>query len=222
MGQFHDNTFPNEDGGYRVARDELLKAEIDLRKQIEAVAAMRRALPPGGVAEDYEFTSSSGRVRLSELFENGRESLVIYSFMYGPDWEAPCPMCTAMLDGMDGQIPHVRQRVNFAVVAKAPIAKIEAFAESRGWSNLPLLSSEGNTYNADYFAENDEGQWPMINVFHRSGAEVRHTWGSELFLTPPDDGLHNRHADLIWPLWAVFDMTPEGRGTDWYPALSYD
>lgn len=221
-GKYHNNQFPNEDASYRAARDELLAAETALRKQIEAVAEMRRGLPPGGMAEDYEFESPAGPVKLSGLFEDGKDSLVIYSYMFAPEAESPCPMCTSLLDSLDGQTGHITRRINFAVVAKSPIEKVQKFAADRGWTDLKFLSSLNNSYNVDYFAENENGQWPMINVFQKTPDGVRHTWGSELFLTPPDDGLHNRHADLIWPLWAMFDLTPGGRGTDWYPALSYD
>jgi len=224
MDRFHDKRFPNEDDAYRAARNKLLEAEIDLRRQTEAVAEMRRALPAGGIAEDYVFDAPDGPVKLSDLFATGRENtLVIYSFMYGPDAATPCPMCTSMLDALDAETPHINDRINFAVVAKAPMATLRAWANGRGWSNLCLLSSGGNTYNVDYFAEDAEGnQWPMINVFRKADDGVRHTWGSELFLAPPDGDMHNRHADMIWPLWAMFDLTPAGRGADWYPKLSYD
>ncbi len=213
--------FPNESAGYRKARARLLEAEQTLRRNIEEVAALRRKLPAGGeVPEDYGFDSTAGRVRLSQLFERG-DTLVAYSFMYGPKMEKACPMCTSMLDGLDGNAQHIAQRTNLVVIAKSPLERILAHARSRGWSNLRLLSSQGNTYNRDYHGEDAEGrQWPMLNVFVRSGGKLRHFWGSELFYAERPDGLDPRHVDQLWPLWNLLDVTPEGRG-DFYPRLQY-
>ena len=213
--------FPNESRTYRHAREELLEAEIRLRRHIEQVAALRRALPPGGVAQDYVFDAEEGKLRLSELFKRG-ESLVAYSFMYGPDMERPCPMCTSILDGLEGNAQHIAQRTNLVVIAKSPIERILAFARSRGWSRLRLLSSQGNNYNRDYHAETADGaQMPMLNVFRRDGGTIRHFYGTELLYAKVEPGQNARHVDLIWPLWNVLDFTPEGRGSDWYPKLDY-
>lgn len=213
--------FPNEGATYRKARNKLLDAEQALRRHVEEVAALRRELPAGGeVPEDYEFDSTAGRVRLSQLFARG-DTLVAYSFMYGPKMEEACPMCTSVLDGLDGNAQHVAQRTNLVVIAKSPLERILAHARSRGWSNLRLLSSQGNTYNRDYHGEDAEGrQWPMLNVFVRSGGKVRHFWGSELFYAERPDNLDPRHVDQLWPLWNLLDVTPEGRG-DFYPKLQY-
>jgi predicted dithiol-disulfide oxidoreductase (DUF899 family) len=219
----HATRFPNEKPAYRAARDKLLKEEIKLRRQIEAVAAMRRKLPLGGlVKEDYVFDDGTD-VRLSELFTGGKDTLLIYSYMFGPQMKMPCPMCTSMLDGLDGQAPHVTQRVNLAVVARSPIERIRAFTRERGWRNLRLLSSAGNTYNRDYHGETEDGaQMPMMNVFTRRKGRIYHTWSSEMLFVPPDRGQDGRHVDSIWPLWNVLDLTPEGRGKTWYPKLRYD
>jgi predicted dithiol-disulfide oxidoreductase (DUF899 family) len=220
----HSVRFPDESAAYRAARDKLLEAEGELRLKLEEVAALRRALPAGGaVPQDYSFTASGGRtVRLSELFGRPGASLVLYSFMFGPDAASPCPMCTSMLDGLDGSAKHALQRINLGVVAKAPIERIEAFARARGWRNLPLLSSAGTGYNGDYHGETAEGaQIPLLNVFTREGGVTRHRWASELLFAPPEPGMNHRHVDLIWPLWHLLDATPEGRGNDWYPKLAY-
>jgi predicted dithiol-disulfide oxidoreductase (DUF899 family) len=214
--------FPNESRQYRAARDKLLKAELELRKQVEAVAAQRRRLPPGGeVPEDYLFEGENGPVRLSQLFERGK-TLVAYSFMYGPTMKQACPMCTSILDALNGNAQHLAQRTNLVVIAKSPLPRIVEYARGRGWSNLRLLSSEKNTYNRDYGGETPDGaQMPMLNVFVRDKA-IRHFWGSELLYAKPERGQDPRHGDLIWPLWNVLDVTPEGRGKDWYPKLNYD
>ena len=214
--------FPGESSEYRAARDRLLEAEIDLRRRTEAVAAMRRELPPGGAVEDYVFEGEDGPVRLSELF-GGHGTLVVYSFMYGPAVERACPSCTSILDSLDGAAPHLEQRLGLAVVARSPLERIQAHARDRGWRHLRLLSSAENDYNPDYLAEAPDGsQLPMLNVFTRAGGEVRHFWGTELLHTPFDAGQGPRHVDFIWPIWNVLDTTPEGRGTDWEPRLEYE
>jgi predicted dithiol-disulfide oxidoreductase (DUF899 family) len=239
-------TFPGESAEYRAARDRLLEQEIELRRAMEAVAAARRELPPGGVApDDYVFQAagadgSATDVRLSELFAPGRQSLVIYNFMfprgYGgerpgpasgktallPLEEGPCPSCVALLDQLDGAAEHASQQVNFAVVAKAPLPRLLTWADERGWRKLRLLSSAGNNYNRDYLGETADGsQIPMLNVFHRGGETIRHFWGAELTYAPADPGQDHRSVGTLEPLWNLFDLTPEGRPTDWDEQLSY-
>jgi predicted dithiol-disulfide oxidoreductase (DUF899 family) len=216
--------FPNESKPYRAARNRLLRAEIALRRQVEKVAAMRRKLPAGGkVPQDYVFEEGepASRVKLSELFGD-RDTLVAYSFMYGPKMAHACPMCTSMLDGLNGNAPHIAQRTNLVVIAKSPLARVLEFARGRGWSNLRLLSSAGNDYNRDYRGEGPDGaQWPMLNVFVRRRGAIRHFYGTELLFAKAERGQNNRHVDMLWPLWNLLDVTPEGRGKDWYPKLQY-
>jgi len=218
----HDKRFPGEDAAYRQARDALLLAEMALRRQDERVAALRRALPPGGLATDYVFEEGEdGRpVKLSELF-GAKQTLLLYSYMYGPTMERPCPSCSSMLDGLDGQAPHITQRVALAVVARSPIARLRAAGAERGWRNLRLISSANNSYHGDYHSETADGaQRPIMNVFSRRGGELRHVWASELAFAPMDPGQDPRHIDQIWPLWNALDYTPEGRG-DFHPKLEY-
>jgi predicted dithiol-disulfide oxidoreductase (DUF899 family) len=234
MEPLHTIRFPNESADYRAARDRLLEAEVQLRRQLETVAAARRNLPLGGVVkEDYVFDEQVPdprrndahvvhHTRLSELFQDGKDTLVIYSFMYGPEMKEACPSCTSILDGLDGEAPHIRQRVNFVVVAKSPIDRIQEFAAGRGWRNLRLLSSARNSYNADYQGQNAKGnQTPVLNVFVKRGEAVHHSYSTELLFVKPEPGQDGRHVDLIWPLWNVLDYTPEGRGTDFNPKLRY-
>jgi predicted dithiol-disulfide oxidoreductase (DUF899 family) len=238
--------FPGESAEYRAARDRLLAQEIDLRRAMEAVAAARRALPPGGeVPENYVFQGAgadgaAADVRLSELFAPGKDSLLIYSFMFprsrhddrpGPDSgrtallplaEGPCPSCVALLDQLDGAVEHVSPHVNFVVVAKAPLPRVLTFTDERGWRRLRLLSSADNTYNRDYLAETSDGdQMPMLNVFHRDGDAIRHFWGSELFYAPTEPDQDPRHVGTLEPVWNLFDLTREGRGVDWDEQLRY-
>jgi len=228
----HSIRFPGESAKYRAARDKLLKAELDLRRDLERVAALRRQLPQGGpVPQDYVFEEGSAdpadsesvhTVRMSELFVRPEASLVVYSFMYGPKMEKACPMCTAMLDSLDGAAPHATQRINLVVVAKSPIQRIRAYARERGWRNLRLLSSANNSYNRDYHGESDNGaQWPSLNVFTRDDGAIHHSSCTELLFAASEPGQDGRHVDLIWPLWNLLDFTPEGRGTDWRPKLEY-
>jgi len=240
------STFPGESAEYRTARDRLLDREIELRRVTEAVAAERRALPAGGVvSEDYVFAGldaddNAADVRLSELFAAGINSLIIYSMMFprdsddarpGPDrgqtallpvGQSPCPSCTALIDQFEGAAEHVLAHVNLVVVAKAPLECILTFAKERDWKRLRLLSSAGNTYNRDYLGETSDGsQRPMVNVFHRDGETIRHFWGSEMLYAPADPGQDTRHTGTVEPLWNLFDLTPEGRGTTWDEQLSY-
>jgi predicted dithiol-disulfide oxidoreductase (DUF899 family) len=238
--------FPGESDAYREARDRLLEREIELRRAIEAVALARRALPPGGeVPEDYVFQGrradgTTGDVRLSDLFE-GKTSLALYSFMFpraasdqrpGPSagstgrlavHEGPCPSCTALLDQLDGAVEHVVPHVAFAVVAKAPLPHLFAFAEERGWRHLRFLSAAGNTYLRDYLGEADDGSpMPIMNVFERDGGTLRHFWGCELLYAPTDPGQDPRHVGTLEPSWNLFDLTREGRGTGWEEQFDYD
>ena len=225
--------FPGESDKYRRARNELLRAEIDLRRQVEAVAAQRRTLPLGGeVPADYAFeewddvTRAARPVRLSELFAVGKDTLFLYSHMFIPGerglpLEEGCPSCTSIIDAIDGEVPHITQQINFAVVAKAPIERFRAHAEARGWRHARLLSSAKNAYNRDYKAEEPDGsQNPQATVFVRRDGKIHHFWSSELYLLPPDPGQDMRHVDFMWPLWLILDRTPRGRGTDWRPLNS--
>jgi predicted dithiol-disulfide oxidoreductase (DUF899 family) len=239
--------FPGESSEYRSARDRLLESEVELRRAMEAVAAQRRDLPPGGpIPEDYVFQGEGANdgptdVRLSELFAPGKDSLAIYSFMFPRDRsddrpgpatgetarlplaQGPCPSCVAFLDQLDGAVEHASQHVNFAVVAKAPLPRVLTFARERGWRRLRLLSSAENTYNRDYHAETAEGdQRPMLTVFHRQGNEIRHFWSSELFYAPTDQGQDPRHVGTLEPIWNLLDLTPEGRPAIWDEQLRYD
>lgn len=167
----HDVRFPNESSEYRAARDKLLEAEMALRRQIETVAAQRRALPAGGrVPQDYVFAEGDDArpVKLSELFGD-KSVLVLYSYMYGPAMAEPCPACTSILDALDGEAPHIEKRVALAAVARSPIARVRAIARERGWRHLRLLSSAANSYHPDYRSENAKGdQLPILNVFQRA------------------------------------------------------
>ncbi|MGH9380691.1 MAG: DUF899 family protein [Thermoanaerobaculia bacterium] len=237
--------FPGESAEYRAARNRLLEQEIALRRQMEAVAAARRQLPPGGVVpEDYVFQErgvdgSPIEVRLSELFAAGKDSLAIYTFMFprypdderpGPTSselrelpleETPCPSCTAFLDQIDAAMRHAGELVNFVAAAEAPVERLTAFTNERGWRTLRLLSTAGSSYKKDYNADYEGHSMPMLNVFHRDGQTIRHFWGSELFWTERDPEQDPRHVGTLEIIWNLLDLTPEGRPADWHEQLNY-
>jgi predicted dithiol-disulfide oxidoreductase (DUF899 family) len=214
--------FPNESDEYRRARTALLAEEIELRRHIERVAEQRRALPPGGeVKKAYAFVGENGPVAFAELF-SGKNTLVVYSYMFGPQREKPCPMCTSLLSAWDGEVPDVTQRVALAVVARSPIERLVAFKRERGWHYLPLFSDMSGEFSGDYHAlTRDGGDDAAFNVFTRQGDTIRHFWGGEMNRTSADPGQDPRGAPDLMPIWTILDATPEGRGKDWYPKLSY-
>lgn len=224
MSRFHEKSFPGESAGYRETRDQLLQAELDLRQQVEAVATLRRKLPLGGeLKENYVFEESTGGavrdISFSDLLAPGKDSLIVYNYMFAPDWEKPCPMCTSVLDGFNGNAAYVNERAAVAVVARAPVERLRAWGDERGWSNLRLLSSAKNTFNADYNAQfpSEYGDdHPVLHTFVRRADKIHHFWSSEVLYAKVDG--QPRHVDLVWPLWNLLDLTPEGRGSDWYPA----
>jgi predicted dithiol-disulfide oxidoreductase (DUF899 family) len=212
--------FPDESKQYRRARNALLVKEIELRRQIERVAAQRRSLPPGGdVSRDYRFESEHGPVRFADLFGD-KETLLVYSWMFGPQRERPCPMCTSLLSAWEGEAKDLEQRIALAVVARSPIERLVAFKNERGWRNLKVYSDTSGDYTHDYVSAED-ADMPALNVFTRRGGVIRHFWSEEISTEMADPGQDPRGAPDPIPIWTLLDMTPEGRGADWYPKLDY-
>ena len=212
--------FPNESDAYRQARDALLAEEIELRRHIERVAEQRRALPPGGeVTEDYRFEGEDRPASFADLFDD-KETLVLYSYMYGPERDRPCPMCTSLMSAWDGEAPDIEQRVAFAMVARSPIERLMAFKQERGWKHLKLYSDPRGDYTRDYVSA-DDADVPAFNVFTRRDGTIRHFWSGEMGFATADPGQDPRGAPDLMPLWTILDATPEGRGADWYPKLDY-
>jgi predicted dithiol-disulfide oxidoreductase (DUF899 family) len=215
--------FPNESAEYRAARTELLAEEIELRRHIERVAALRRALPPGGaVIGDYRFRGEDGQdTDFAGLFA-GKQTLVAYSYMFGPHRDRPCPMCTNLLGAWEGNAADIGQQVSLVVIARSPIEKLLAWKQQRGWKHLRLFSDLNDAYSRDYFGVQPNGsEIPALNVFSRRDGSIRHFWSGEM--TPPttDPGQDARGAPDPAPLWMVLDCTPEGRPSHWYPSLEY-
>lgn len=220
MAQMNGVRFPNESGEYRRARDTLLAEEIDLRRHIERVAEQRRALPPGGVVpKDYRFEGEHGPVVFSDLFGD-KQTLAIYSFMYGPKREQPCPMCSSLMSAWDGEALDVEQRIALVMIARSPIERLVALRKQRGWRHLEIYSDVSGDYTRDY-VNADDADVPGFNVFTRRDGSVRHFWSGEMGSETADPGQDPRGAPDLMPLWTILDSTPEGRGGDWYPKLSY-
>ena len=212
--------FPNEGGAYREARDALLAEEIELRRHIERVAEQRRALPPGGtVPMDYTFVGDTGPARFSELFGD-KQTLAVYSYMYGPNREQPCPMCTSLMAAWDGVALDVEQRIALVMVARSPIERLLAVKQQRGWRHLKLYADVVGDFTRDCVSA-DDADMPAFNVFTRRDGSIRHFWSGEMGGSTADPGQDPRGAPDLLPLWTILDNTPEGRGRDWYPKLSY-
>jgi len=228
-GTFRQTNLPNESGDYLAKREELRLAEIDLMRQRERVAELRRRLPQGAPVQDYTFGEGPANldagdipariVRLSALFTLPVRALVIYHFMYGKKQIKPCPMCTAWIDGFNGVADHLAQNINLAIVAAADTPVLRAHARARGWKKLRLLSAESNTFKYDLGSEDREGnQDSTISVFSRaSDGAVRHFYSAHPRMA---SDIQERGIDLLSPIWNILDLTPRGRG-DWYTKLEY-
>ncbi|HEX2529029.1 MAG TPA: DUF899 family protein [Geminicoccus sp.] len=213
---------PNESAAYRAARTALLAEEIELRRHIERVAAQRRALPPGGpVVGDYWFEGEDGACDFAGLFGD-KPTLVAYSYMFGPERERPCPMCTNLLGSWEGNAADIGQRASLVVIARSPVERLRAWKQERGWKDLRLFTDLNGNYSRDYFGILDDGsEIPALNVFTRRDGTIRHFWSAEMSGSTADPGQDPRGAPDPAPLWMVLDSTPEGRGADWYPKLAY-
>lgn len=211
---------PNESPEYRAARQALLAAEFELRRHIEAVAAMRRALPPGGpVTGEYSFETEDGPSDLAGLF-GGKQTLVVYNYMFGPERKAPCPMCTNLLDAWDGTADDLAQHLSLVVVARSPLERLTEVKRQRGWKNLRLASAVTDDFTRDYARSPDGGlDSGGPAVFTRRDGVIRHFWSDEMQASDPGQG--PRGAPDPSPLWTVLDMTPDGRGARWHPSLAY-
>jgi predicted dithiol-disulfide oxidoreductase (DUF899 family) len=212
--------FPNESAEYRAARNELLVEEIELRRQLERVAAKRRQLPPGGeIPQNFELASESGPTSFSTLFGD-KDTLLVYSMMYGPLRKAPCPSCTSFLRSWNGTAVNLRQRVGIAVTARSPIERLIDFKHQRGLSNLPFFSDGSGEYTRTYVNAED-ADIPGFSVFQRRDGTIRHFYSGEMSGEMADPGQDPRGAPDLDPLWVMLDFTPDGRGTDWRPKLDY-
>jgi predicted dithiol-disulfide oxidoreductase (DUF899 family) len=221
MAEALPTRWAGESADYRQARTALLAEEIELRRQIQRVAARRRALPPGPAAKDYRFLDAEGNeLGLADLFA-GHDTLFAYFWMFGPERARPCPMCTSFVGSFDIPAPDIEQRLAIAIVGRSPVARQLAFARERGWRNLNFYQTIGDDYARDTHALTDEGEGAAVTVWRRDGDEVRLFWAAEGGAETADPGFDPHLAPDPTPLWNLLDWTPEGRGTAWYPKLDY-
>ena len=228
-GTFRQTNLTNEPSEYLAKREELRLAEIELMRQRERVADLRRHLPQGAPIQNYPFDEgprdlSAGdapvrTTRLSELFTKPDRSLIIYHLMFGKRQTKPCPMCTAWLDGANGVAHHLAQNLDFAVVAAADIPSLRAHARARGWDKLRLLSAGNSTFKYDFGSEEREGhQDSTVSVFTRDAeGTLRHFYTAHPRMAPE---IPERGIDLLAPIWHFMDLTPQGRG-EWHASLAY-
>lgn len=214
----------HESADYAKAREALLAEEIALRRRIEAVAAQRRALPEGpAIEKPYRFLDDNGReVDLAGLF--GRhDTLIAYFWMYSPDRPRPCPMCTNLLGALDGNAADIAQRAALWVLGRSSVGRQKAFAGERGWRHLRFAKTLGDGFALDFGGLDPASGWefPVLAVFRKDGDAVRLFWMGEISGEMADPGQDPRGAPDPAPLWTFLDLTPEGRGTDWYPKLNY-
>ncbi len=213
--------YPNDSDEYRTARTRLLAEEIELRRHIERVAEMRRSLPLGGPPPDYQFQDEIGRtVGLAELFGE-HDTLVTYFWMFGPQRVRPCPMCTSLIGSLDIPVRDILQKTAVAILGRSPVSRQLAFARERGWRNLKFFQV-GDDFARDYRGLAPDGnEWPALDVWVKRDGAVRHFWAGEMSGEMADPGQDPRGAPDIAPLWNILDLTPAGRGSDWYPKLEY-
>jgi predicted dithiol-disulfide oxidoreductase (DUF899 family) len=215
--------FPGESEAYRNARQALLAEEIEFRRHMTRLAQQRRALPPGPLVEkNYRFKDQNGsEVGLIDLFGD-HDALVTYFWMFGPQRERPCPMCTNWLGAVNGNATDIKQRVGLKILGRSPVERQVAFAAERGWRHLDFVQTVGDDYANDLGLIDREGyEYPALTVFKRDRDKVRLFWASEMTKEMADPGQDPRNAPDIASLWSILDLTPGGRGTDWYPKLSY-
>ena len=215
--------FPGSSAEYAAARQALLAEEIEFRRHMTRLVEQRQALPPGPMIEkDYRFKDEQAfEVGLPDLFGD-KDTLVTYFWMYGPQRERPCPMCTNMLGALNGNAADIKQRVALKVLGRSPVERQYAFAQERGWRDLNFVQTVGDDYARDIGVLMPDGsEYPALIVFRRDDDRVRLFWASEMTREMADPGQDPRDAPDIASLWSVLDLTPGGRGTDWYPKLNY-
>lgn len=215
--------FPGESDAYRQARQALLAEEIEFRRHMTRLVEQRRALPPGpAITRDYRFKDENGfEVGLADLFGD-KDTLVTYFWMYGPQRERPCPMCTNWLGAVNGNAADIKQRVALKILGRSPVDRQFLFAQERGWRDLNFIQTVGDDYARDLGLINADGsENPALVVFQRDGDAVRLFWASEMTGEMADPGQDPRDAPDIAALWSILDLTPGGRPADWYPKLNY-
>ena len=209
------------------ARKAHLAKEKELTRRQDELAAERRQLPWVKVEKNYVFEGPRGKQTLSDLFA-GRSQLIIYHFMFGPDWPQGCPSCSFMADHMDGPNLHLKHHdVTLMAVSRAPWPKIEAFKKRMGW-RFKWVSSEGSDFNFDYhvsFTPKDEAKGKVVYNFETMDYMFDELPGISVFYKDPSGAIfrtysaYARGGDILLGAHHFLDMTPKGRneahGMDW-------
>lgn len=228
-GIYRQTNLPNESAEYLAKREELRLAEIELMRQRERVAELRRTLPAGATVSDYEFFEGPAaledgdepvrKVRLSDLFTEPGRALIVYHFMFGKKHAGPCPMCTSWIDSFNGIAPHVTQNADVAIVAAAGLRDLRNHARKRGWDKVRLLSAGESAFKYDLGSEDREGrQDSTVSVFTLGDdGKPRHFYSVHPRLA---DDIPERGIDELNPIWNFLDLTPQGRGK-FYASLDY-
>jgi predicted dithiol-disulfide oxidoreductase (DUF899 family) len=202
------------------ARTALLAREKELTRARDALNAERRRLPMVEITKDYAFEGAHGRVSLLDLFE-GRRQLIVKHFMFGPDWEAGCPSCTAGTDEIaPGLLAHLHSRETTLVqVARAPYPRLEADVRDRGWA-IPTYSSYGSDFNYDFDVTLDPSVKPPVYNYRDEPSGSGEQPGQSAFLRDGDRVFHTyswyaRGAEMTGGSYYWLDMTALGRQEDW-------
>jgi predicted dithiol-disulfide oxidoreductase (DUF899 family) len=216
---------------FDTAREELLAEEKELTRRGDELAAKRRALPRVPIEKEYELETADGTKSLADLFD-GRSQLLVYHFMFGPTYEAGCPTCTSMADGMNGVLPHLHARdLTLLLVSRAPIEKLQAYKVRMGWS-IPWASSANSEFNFDFGASFHEEQMreqmppedQLPPIAARNAKEtgtdlvsyISEMFGATAFAL--EDGAvyktyytTGRGVEFLMPYYPILDRTPKGR-----------
>ena len=202
------------------ARKKLLAREKQLTHERDAIAAERRQLPWVKVEKNYVFDSPKGKKTLGDLFE-GKSQLIVYHFMFGPEWNEGCPSCSFNMDHTDGALVHLAQRdVSFVAISRAPISKIEAFKKRMGW-RFNWVSSYASDFNRDYqvsFTREELAKADIYN-FGTSGFPSEEAPGISVFYRKEEDIFHTystfaRGAETVLNTYNYLDLVPKGRDED--------
>lgn len=183
------------------ARATLLQEEKELTRHYDRVAAQRRRLPMVKLDKEYLFTGPGGQLRLVDLFA-GKRQLIVYHFMFGPDWTEGCPGCTGFIKEF-GDLAHIETRdTTFALISRAPLEKLDAWKAQQGFT-VPWYSSFGSDFNFDFHVSDERGEGQGISVFFRIDDTVYHTYSS-----------YQRGVERVTDPYSLLDLTPYGRQED--------
>jgi predicted dithiol-disulfide oxidoreductase (DUF899 family) len=207
------------------ARKELLAKEKNFTHQRDALSAERRNLPWEKVEKQYVFDGTNGKETLSELF-GGRSQLIVYHFMFGPDWKEGCPSCSFVADHFDGAIVHLAQRdVTFVAISRAPLPQIEAFQKRMGW-RFKWVSSHANDFNFDYhvsFTKDEKAKGKVYYNYDMSEFQSEEGPGASVFYKDATGGIfhtyssYGRGLDILLGAYNWIDLTPKGRDEEGLP-----